>query len=47
MEMNLTDQGIRMHEQEIKSMMMELKSLMAQMKGNTTSSSVVSKNTTS
>jgi hypothetical protein len=47
MEMNLTDQGIRMHEQEIKSMMMELKSLMAQMKGNTTSSSIVSKNTTS
>jgi hypothetical protein len=44
MELNLTDQGIKMHEQEIKSMMMELKSMMAHMKGNTTSSSIVSKN---
>jgi hypothetical protein len=42
MELNLTDQGIKMHEQEIKSMMMELKSMMAHMKGNTTSSSMVS-----
>ena len=47
MEMNLTDQGIKMHEQEIKSMMMEVKSMMAQMKGNTTSSSMVSKKATS
>ena len=46
MELNLTDQGIKMHEQEIKSMMMELKSMMAHMKGNTTSSSMVSKNAT-
>lgn len=47
MEMNLTDKGIKMHEQEIKSMMMEVRSMMAQMKGNTTSSSMVSKNATS
>jgi hypothetical protein len=47
MEMNLTDQGIKMHEQEIKSMIMEVRSMMAQMKGNTTSSSMVSKNATS
>ena len=47
MEMNLTDQGIKMHEQEIKSMMMEVRSMMAQMKGNSTSSSMVSKNATS
>ena len=47
MEMNLTDQGIKMHEQDIKSMMMEVKSMMAQMKGNTTSSSMVSKKATS
>ncbi len=45
MELNLTDQGIKMHEQEMKSMMMELKSVMAQMKGNKTS--IVSKNPTS
>lgn len=44
MELNLTDQGIKMHEQEIKSMMMEMKGMMVQMKGNTTSSSIVSKN---
>jgi hypothetical protein len=44
MEMNLTAQGIKMHEQEIKSMMMGVKSMMVQMKGNTTSSSMVSKN---
>jgi hypothetical protein len=43
MEMNLTDQGIKMHEQEIKSMMMEVKSMMDQMKGNTTSSSMDSR----
>ena len=36
MEMNLTDQGIKIHEQEIKSMIMEVRSMMAQMKGNTT-----------
>ena len=47
MEMNLTDQGIKIHEKEIKSMMMEVRSMMAQMKGNTTSSSMVSKNATS
>ena len=47
MEMNLTDQGIKMHEQEFKSMIMEVRSMMAQMKGNTTSSSMVSKNATS
>lgn len=47
MEMNLTDQAIKMHEQEIKSMMMEVRSMMAQMKGNTTSSSMVSKNASS
>jgi hypothetical protein len=46
MELNLTDQGIKMHEQEIKSMMMEVKGMMAHMKGNTTSSSIVSKNAT-
>jgi hypothetical protein len=46
MELNLTDQGIKMHEQEIKSMMMEVKGMMAHMKGNTTSSSIVSKNGT-
>jgi hypothetical protein len=45
MELNLTDQGIKMHEQEMKSMMMDLKSVMAQMKGNKTS--IVSKNPTS
>jgi hypothetical protein len=47
MEMNLTDQGIKMQEQEIKSMMMEMKSMMVQMKGNTTSPSMRSKNATS
>jgi hypothetical protein len=36
MELNLTDQGIKMHEQEMKSMMMGLKSIMA-LKDNTTS----------
>jgi len=46
MELNLTDQGIKMHEQEMKSMMMDLKSVMAQMKGNKTSI-IVSKNQTS
>jgi hypothetical protein len=46
MELNLTDQGIKMHEQEIKSMMMEVKGMMVQMKGNKTSSSIVSKNAT-
>jgi hypothetical protein len=47
MEMNLTDQGIKMHEQEFKSMIMEVRSMMAQMKGNTTSSSMASKKSTS
>jgi hypothetical protein len=55
MEMNLTDQGIKMHEQEIKSMMMEVKSMMMElksmmmvMKGNATSSpSKMSRNATS
>ena len=37
-EMNLTAQCIKMHEQEIKSMMMEVKSMMGQMKGNMKSS---------
>jgi hypothetical protein len=46
MELNLTDQGIKIHEQEIKSMMMEVKGMTAHMKGNTTSSSKVSKNAT-
>jgi hypothetical protein len=46
MELNLTDQGIKMHEQEIKCMMMEVKGMMVQMKGNKTSSSMVSKNAT-
>ena len=40
MELNLTAQGIKMHEQEIKSMMMG-------MKGNATSPSTMSKNATS
>lgn len=44
MELNLTDQGIKMHEQEIKSMMMELKIMMVQMKVNKTSPSMMSKN---
>ena len=48
MELNLTAQGIKMHEQEIKSMMMEVKSMMMGMKGNMTSfSSTTSKNATS
>ena len=46
-EMNLTDQGIKMHEQEIKSMMMEVKAMMMQMKGNSTYSPTVSKNVSS
>jgi hypothetical protein len=46
MELNLTGQGIKMHEQEIKGMMTEVNSIMTQMKGNTTSSSMVSKNAT-
>jgi hypothetical protein len=46
MELNLTDQGIKMHEQEIKSMMMEVKGMMVQMKGNKTSSAIGSKNAT-
>ena len=46
MELNLTDQAIKMHEQEIKSMMMEVKDMMAHMKGNMTSSFIVSKNAT-
>jgi hypothetical protein len=51
MELNLTDQGIKMHELEIKNMMMEVKSMMTKMKeaSNTTSSSssLMSKNATS
>ncbi len=41
MELNLTDQGIKMHEQELKSMMMDVKSMMTKMKetSNMTSSS--------
>ena len=46
-EMNLTDQGIKMHEQEIKSMMMGVKDMMMQMKGNSTYSPMVSKNVSS
>jgi hypothetical protein len=33
MELNLTDQGIKMHEQETKSMMMELKGVIAHILG--------------
>jgi hypothetical protein len=50
MELNLTNQGIKMHELEIKNMMMEVKSMMtAKMKeaSNTTSASSMSKNATS
>jgi hypothetical protein len=47
MELNLTAQGIKMHEQEIKSMMMGVKSMMMGMKGNATSPSTMSKNATS
>ena len=47
MELNLTAQGIKMHEQEIKSMMMGVKSMMMGMKGNATSPSTMSKNPTS
>jgi len=43
----LTSQGIKMHEQEIKSMMMGVKSMMMGMKGNATSPSTMSKNATS
>jgi hypothetical protein len=46
MELNLTAQGIKMHEQEIKSMMMGVKSMVMGMKGNATSSTI-SKNATS
>ena len=42
MELNLTAQGIKMHEQEIKSMMMEVKSML--MKGNATSRFTMSRN---
>jgi len=45
-EMNLTAHDIKMHEQEIKSMMMNVKNMMEHMKGNMTSSSMVSKNAT-
>jgi hypothetical protein len=47
MELNLTAQGIKMHEQEIKSMMMGVKSMMIGNKGNATSPSTMSKNATS
>ena len=49
MELNLTDQGIKMHELEIKNMMMEVKSMMtSKMKeaNNTTSASSMSRNAT-
>jgi hypothetical protein len=49
MELNLTDQRIKMHELEIKNMMMEVKSMMtSKMKeaSNTTSASSMSKNAT-
>lgn len=36
MELNLTAQAIKVHEQEIKSMMMEVKNMMMRMKGNVT-----------
>ena len=44
MELNLTDQGIKMHEQEIKNMMMEVKSIMTKMKEatNMTSKNAIS-----
>ena len=45
MELNLTAQGIKMHEQEINSMMMEVKSML--MKGNATSPFTMSRNATS
>jgi hypothetical protein len=44
MELNLTDQGIKMHEQEIKRMMMEVKSIMTK---NKEASNMTSKNATS
>ncbi|MGA9150116.1 MAG: hypothetical protein WBZ36_06040 [Candidatus Nitrosopolaris sp.] len=44
MEMNLTNQGIKMHEQEIKNMMMEVKCIMTKMKE---ASNMTSKNATS
>jgi hypothetical protein len=47
MELNLTAQGIKMHEREIKSMMMEVKGMMMVMKGNATSPSTMSRNATS
>lgn len=50
MELNLTDQAIKMHELEIKNMMMEVRSMMTtKMKeaSNTTSASSMSKNATS
>lgn len=50
MELNLTAQGIKVHELEIKNMMMEVKSMMtSKMKeaSNTTSASSMSKNVTS
>lgn len=51
MELNLIDQGIKLHEQEIKSMMMEVKSIMTKMKETSnmtsSSSSSISKNATS
>jgi hypothetical protein len=43
-ELNLTVQGIKMHEQEIKSMMMEVKSIMTK---NKEASNMTSKNATS
>ena len=44
MELNLADQGIKMHEEEIKNMMMEVKSIMTKMKE---ASNMTSKNATS
>lgn len=43
-ELNLTDQGIKMHEQEIKNMMMEVKTIMTK---NKEASNMTSKNATS
>ncbi|MGC2574585.1 MAG: hypothetical protein WA364_23990 [Candidatus Nitrosopolaris sp.] len=42
MELNLTARGIKMHEQEIKSMMMQVKSMF--MRGNATSRFTMSRN---
>jgi hypothetical protein len=46
MYMNLTAHDIKMHEQEIRGMMIDVKSMTEHMKGNMTSSFMVSKNAT-